>query len=96
MIQFAITAHDAKDDKALERRLAAREEHLNNIKELKATDNFIKAAAMINEEGNMCGSIMFMQFETQEDFDKYLSSEAYVVQKVWGDISVQKVKVAPI
>jgi uncharacterized protein len=96
MTQYAIIAHDASDDQALERRMAARTEHLENIKKLKATDNFIKAAAMINDEGNMCGSIMLMQFETRAQLDQYLETEAYAVQKVWGEVTVQEVKVAPI
>lgn len=96
MTQYAIIAHDASDDKALERRMAARTEHLENVKKLKASDNFIKAAAMINDEGNMCGSIMLMQFDNRAEFDNYLASEPYVVQKVWGELKVQEVKVAPI
>lgn len=96
MIQFAIIAQDAKDDQALERRMAAREVHLENIKKLKASDNFIKAAAIINDAGHMCGSIMLMQFNSRELFDQYLENEAYVVQKVWGEIEIKEVKVAPI
>ena len=96
MIQFAIIAQDAKDDQALARRTAAREAHLDNVKNLKVSGNFIKAAAMLNNDGQMCGSIMLMQFETREQFDQYLAAEAYVVKKVWGEIDIKEVKVAPI
>jgi uncharacterized protein YciI len=96
MIQYAIIANDATDAQALERRTAARTEHLENVKKLKASNNFIKAAAMLNQNGEMCGSIMLMQFENRADFDQYLASEAYVTQNVWGEIKVQEVKVAPI
>lgn len=96
MPQYLIIARDFTDETALERRNAVRAAHLELAKKHKASGNFIKAAAFINEEGNMCGSAMMMEFADREELDKWLSEEPYVMGKVWDSIEVSEVKVAPL
>jgi uncharacterized protein len=96
MIQFLIHAFDHTDSEALNRRMAVRPAHFENIKALKESGNFILGAALLNAEGNMIGSNMVMQFETEAEFQAYLSSEPYVVESVWNNVSVHKVRVAQV
>ena len=43
----------------------------------------------------MNGSVMVVDFPSEEDLRKdWLESEAYIVGKVWEDISIRKAKVA--
>lgn len=96
MMQFIVTGYDAKDEKALERRLAAREKHMALVQEMKEKGNDLYAAAILNEEGNMAGSVMIVQFESREELDKWLEIEPYIVEKVWEKIEVTPCKVPPI
>ncbi len=96
MEQYLITALDFTEEAALERRLAAREQHLAGAKKLKADDNLIVAGAMLNNEGKMTGSTMIVQFENREDLDNWLENDPYVKGKVWEKIEVKPFRVAAI
>lgn len=86
-MQFIITAYDGKDEKALERRMSVRANHLENIKNLKG--KVVCAGGMTNEKGLPIGSFLVMDFETKELFDDYLENEPYVIHHVWKDIHVE-------
>lgn len=92
-MQFVIIAKDAPDAEALNRRMAARAAHLKN------TDtnmkNMIMAVAMLNDQGQMNGSIMVVDFPARSDLDAWLASEPYVTQKVWQDMTILPCKVSP-
>lgn len=45
-MQFIINAYDATDDNAVERRMAARPEHLENIQKVKEKGNVICAGGL--------------------------------------------------
>lgn len=96
MEQYLITALDYTDEKALERRLAAREQHLAGAKKLKAANNLVIAGAMLNEDGKMAGSTMIVQFETRAELDNWLENDPYVKGKVWEKIDVKPFKVAAV
>lgn len=88
-MQFIITAYDGKGEDALDRRMAARGEHLANIEKLCAEQHVISAGGLTNEEGKPMGSYLVMEFASREEFDAYLAAEPYVQQKVWADIKVE-------
>ncbi len=96
MEQYLITALDFTDETALERRLAAREQHLAGAKKLKAGNNLIIAGAMLNDEGKMTGSTMIVQFENRGDLDNWLENDPYVKGKVWEKIDVKSFRVANV
>ena len=58
MQQYIIHAWDGKDDKALERRMAARPAHFDGARKLKAEGHFVLGGAILNTEGKMIGSTM--------------------------------------
>ncbi|GAA3980749.1 YciI family protein [Mucilaginibacter dorajii] len=96
MKQYLVTGYDYTDEGALKRRADTRPHHLDGVKELKANGNFVAAAAFLNEEGNMIGSVMMLQFETDEELEAYKQGEPYITQGVWESVDVKPIKVAVI
>lgn len=96
MPQFAVIAKDGTDSEALNRRMAARGDHFSALEKYKASGNFIKGAALLNANSEMCGSIVFYEFGSREELDQYLKNEPYVLGGVWKDIEVIEIKVAPL
>lgn len=96
MKQYLIYAWDGEDEQALERRMSARPEHLTGGKQLKANGNFILGGAMLNAEGQMIGSTMILQFETEEEFEHWKNKEPYILSGVWKKIEIHPFRVANI
>ena len=96
MKQYLIIAQDGKDDEALNRRKEVRPLHLNGAKKLKENNNFVIGGAMLDDDGNMRGSIMVVQFETQEEFQQWFDNEPYITGGVWREIEVKPFRVADV
>lgn len=96
MRQYLISAQDFTDERALERRMAARPAHLENVKKLKSKNHYLIGGAMLNEQGKMIGSTMIVQFETPESLQEWLQDDPYVTGKVWDRIEIKPFKVAEI
>lgn len=95
-MQYLVIAYDGTDDKALERRMAAREEHLKSIaKRMKAKEH-LYGAALVDDTGKMVGSVMIVDYPTREALDEWLKVEPYVVGNVWKKIDIKPVKVPDI
>lgn len=92
-MQFVLIAKDGTDADALQRRLAAREAHIKNTDDNIA--NMLIGAATLNEQGDMNGSVMVVDFPSREDLDAWLKAEPYVTGDVWRDITVLPCKVGP-
>lgn len=92
-MQFMITAYDGTDVLAPERRKNARPEHLENIKKVREKGSVVCAGGLTNEEGLPIGSFLILEFATRALFDEYLSTEPYVIQKVWEKITVEQANV---
>jgi hypothetical protein len=95
-MQFIVTGYDGKDTGAPDRRMAAREAHLAMGKEMTDTGRWLYAAAILNEEGKMAGSLIICEFDSREALDKdWLEKEPYVLGKVWEKVEVKRAQVAP-
>lgn len=92
-MQFVVIAYDGED--ALKRRMATRDAHLSALETFKQTGNVLCAAAMKNQEGQPMGSVVVTNFESRKEFDAWLAHEPYVLQNVWGDITVHDAALAP-
>jgi len=88
-MQYAIMAHDGKD--MLEKRLAVRQRHLENIARIKG--KVICAGGILDEEGKMAGSVMILDFDSKELLDEYLKSEPYIQEHVWETVEVERMNV---
>ena len=95
MKQFIVIGYDAKDAGAMNRRMAAREEHLALVKKMRAAGQILFGMAILDKEEKMIGSLMVGNFETREQCDEWLKVEPYVTQKVWHDITVIDGKLPP-
>ena len=79
-MQYLVVVYDYKD--ALEKRLKAREAHLNGAKKLIEEGSIINAGALI-EDDKMVGSTLYIDFETEDKMNQWLENEPYIVNKVW-------------
>lgn len=97
MQQYIITAHDDLTDPfSLERRMEVRPLHLQGAASLRASNNFIIGGAFLDEHGRMTGSVMIVQFETEEELQEWLRNEPYITGKVWHTVEVKPFRVADV
>ena len=96
MLQYVVHAWDGTDDTAIDRRLNARPAHFDCARKLKAENNFILGGAILDEAGKMIGSVMIVQFETEEKLNDWLKNEPYINGKVWEKIDIRPFKVAEV
>ena len=92
-MQFIIFAYDGTDEGALSRRMKVRQEHLENIAKLNEEGHVICAGGMTGEDGNLMGSFLVMEFDSEEELNEYLKTEPYMTGDVWKDISIEDVNV---
>ncbi|MCP1199582.1 YciI family protein [Notoacmeibacter sp. MSK16QG-6] len=86
MPQYALICRDAPG--VLERRMAARADHMAGLKTEKAADRIVDGGAILNDKGEMVGSVVLCQFDSRADLDAYLEREVYAREGVWGDIEI--------
>ncbi|PHO09937.1 hypothetical protein CPG37_06240 [Malaciobacter canalis] len=93
-MQYLIIAYD--NDNALDKRLEAREAHVEGAKKLMAEGKIIEAGALI-EEDQMVGSTLFVDFENDDELNEWLESEPYVTNNVWNmdEFQIVPVKLLP-
>ena len=96
MQQYIVYAWDGTDEQALERRMNARPAHLDNSRRIKASGNFVIGGAILNDEGQMIGSTMVLQFETKEQLQQWVDTEPYITGKVWEKIDIRPFRVANV
>jgi len=92
-MQFIILGYDAKDADALNRRMLVRMDHLKMAKKNQKNGILLFAAGLLNDEDQMIGSNMIMEFKSKRDLEKYLKNEPYVKGNVWEKIKVIPAKV---
>ncbi len=95
-MQFAVIGLDGTDANALNRRMAARDGHLNLAKTLKEQNHLLHATALLDDSEKMMGSVMIVDFNSREDLDNWLKVEPYMVGKVWEKVEVRGCKVSPL
>jgi uncharacterized protein YciI len=91
---FLIQAFDHTDADALNRRMKARENHLEFAKKMHANGEIIVAGAMLNNEEKMIGSAMIVEMDSLLEVEKWLSEEVYIKDNVWDKVSVYQMKIA--
>ena len=89
-MQFVIRAIDGAGK--LAKRMEVRPRHFEGMDRLK--NHLVCAGGLLDEAGNLKGSVLVMEFETRQELDDYLSHEVYVVEGVWEQISVDQMNVA--
>lgn len=89
-MDFALICRDGRD--ALRRRLAARAEHMAGLKTGKTDGTIVDGGAILDDEGNMVGSVVLCRFPDRQALDAYLKSEVYAREQIWGDIEILEMR----
>lgn len=89
---FLLKAHDLPN--ALDRRMAVREQHLAALAGYKEAGKVLYAAAMLDDAGNLCGSLMALDM-TREEIDALLAVEPYLANNVWDKARMEIIPIKP-
>ena len=95
-MQFVLTAYDGNDSDALDRRMAVREVHFENIRKLRESGNFIWGGAILDDNGVMKGSVVVYDFPSRKELDDMLEKEPYILGGVWEKITIEPFRLADI
>jgi uncharacterized protein len=87
-MQFLLMAFDGTDSQASERRARARDRHLAQCDAMVADGRLLFGTAILDEAGQMVGSMLVTEFPTRGDLDEWLRGEPYVTDDVWADIRI--------
>lgn len=81
--QFVVIIHDYTDDQALERRMAARQKHLDMAVEAHKTGYILCGGAIFDSHENrkMIGSVMICQADNEEELREKIANDPYVLGK---------------
>ena len=93
-MQFVIIARDGTDPEAQTRRQAVRPAHLEGIRRYVEQGNILIGGAILDEVGNMVGSVLVADFPTREELDAWLTGDPYVTGGVWKEVEVQPYRAA--
>ncbi len=96
MPHFLIIARDGADSDALKRRMAAREVHISDFKSGLASGQNLIGGALLNDQEEMCGSMLVVDFPSRAVLDEWIAQDAYVTGNVWQDIEIIPFKLAGI
>lgn len=89
-MQFVVIGLDGTDEKALDRRMAVRKDHIAMGDELVESGNLWYGVALLSDDGTMKGSIYVVDFPSEKELQEWLAIEPYVVGKVWENITIHK------
>jgi len=88
-MQFLLRAQDFSDEQALERRMAARPFHFETARQLKADGHFVLGGAVLDDNGQMIGSMMVVDFPDETALHAWLQTDPYVTRGVWNPDSIE-------
>ncbi len=95
-MQFLVLGYDGKDEKAMDRRLSVREEHLKTFNEYYDKGIFLYASVILDDQGEMIGSMIVCEFESKQELhSQWLDNEPYVIGDVWQKIEIKRTQVPP-
>ncbi|GAB4016791.1 YciI family protein [Spirosoma koreense] len=95
-MRYIIHAYDHTDADALDRRMRVRPAHFDYVRQLKAEGQFILGGALLDSAGNMIGSMLLLELQTEDQLATYLKTDPYIVQGVWDKIDVNPFRQADV
>jgi hypothetical protein len=87
-MEFVVIARDGTDPEAKERRGVTRPVHLDGIRSFVERGEITIGGAILDEDGDMVGSVLLADFATRADLDRWLESDPYVTEGVWQQVEV--------
>lgn len=95
-MQFIVIAYDGTDERALERRMAVRPEHLEQAEKWHDNGRWLYACGILNDKNDLIGSMIVCEFASREEMQReWLDHEPYVLGKVWERIDIHPAQVPP-
>jgi uncharacterized protein len=94
-MQFVVSGYDGHDAEAPARRLAARPAHIELGNKLRDNGRHLYGAAILDDAGNMIGSILIVDFPNRSELDQWLTVEPYITGRVWETVDVRPCRVGP-
>ena len=88
-MQYVIKAYDGEN--MLEKRMQVRAAHLDNVKTIDG--KILCGGGLLDENGNMKGSVLVLDVDDKSKLDAYLESEPYIKSGVWQKIEVDPMNV---
>jgi hypothetical protein len=95
-MQFLLLAYDGTDAGAAARRAEVRPEHIEKISVLKKHGEFLFGGAILDENGNMKGSMVLYEVPDRKTLDELLKDEPYINSGVWKKIEILPFRLAKI
>ncbi|HVN58464.1 MAG TPA: YciI family protein [Bacteroidales bacterium] len=95
-MQFLLTAYDGPDAEAIRRRMEIRPEHLEKIAILKRKGEFLFGGAILDDSGNMIGSMILYDVPDRQSLDERLKDEPYITHGVWKKVRIEPFRLANI
>lgn len=93
-MHFVVIAYDGTDEKALERRMAARPEHLKQAEKRHRNGQWLYAVGIQNDKGDLVGSVIICKFASREEMQReWLDHEPYVLGRVWERIAIHPARI---
>jgi uncharacterized protein YciI len=92
---FMVLANDAGDAAAIDRRMSCRADHVSVMNASRDAGDCRFGAAMLDETGQMCGSVIILDMPDLAAVEEWMKKEPYVKGNVWGDIRIIPLKVGP-
>ncbi|HZN43446.1 MAG TPA: YciI family protein [Actinomycetota bacterium] len=93
-MQFLVVARDGTDEGAVDRRMQVRPTHLEAIAPLVEDGHVLVGGAILNDDGDMIGSMLLVEFPDRSGVDAWLERDPYVTGDVWRDIDVRPFRAA--
>ena len=95
-MQFLLTGYDGTDQDAPGRRMKVREEHLARARIHKKKGEILFGGAILNDEGQMTGSVIVYESADRQALDDLLKDEPYIKGNVWKKIEIRPFRLAKI
>lgn len=94
---FAVIARDGTDERAQDRRLAARPRHFARVESHARDGRLVMGGAILDApEGRMIGSVAVLALPDEAAARAWLAEDPYVTEQVWHDIALHPFRVAPL
>jgi len=95
-MQFIVIAHDCVDNEAINRRLDARNAHLDQALKMYEEGKWLYAAGILDDNDKMIGSMIICDFSSRKELEEqWLKNEPYILGNVWDKIEINRASVAP-
>ena len=91
---YAVVALDGTDAEAPARRAAVRQKHLEGASALHASGGMFTGGALLGPEGQMVGSLMVVEAESEQAARELIENDIYTREGVWQSYQIWPYKKA--